>query len=193
MSILLDAGPSLNFLAASQQDLLINIAARLQCTLNTPEAVDTEIRNKATRDQRFQRTPALSTWKKLVAAGRVQVLDDTVTGSPAFEAAIGRISGTPAKIRVRQSKDLGELMVIAHASVLVQAGMHVRILMDESNGRHKAAIEARWLIINGHSAGSLTVWSTQQVLKGAQQAGFIGSWEAVYDQLSPFDDGLPSR
>ena len=169
VSILLDAGPSLNFLAASQQDLRIKIAARLQCT------------------------PALSTWKKLVAAGRVQVLDDTVTGSPAFEAAIGRISGTPAKTRVRQSKDLGELMVIAHASVLVQAGMDVRILMDESNGRHKAAAEARWLRINGHSAGSLTVWSTQQVLKGAQQAGFIDSWEAVYDQLSPFDDGLPSR
>ncbi|SNY72234.1 hypothetical protein [Paractinoplanes atraurantiacus] len=74
MSILLDAGPSLNFLAVGQQNILI-------------------------------RTDDLTTWQ--------------------FAEAVTRISGMPAQDRVRSRKSLGEIMVLAHASVFVQQGQEV--------------------------------------------------------------------
>lgn len=192
MTVLLDAGPALNFLAVSQQDILIKLASRWGTVLHVPERVHEEILAKASNDSRFQRTPAVATWRTLHAAARVVILSDDITDSRLLEEAVSRVSDRDAHDRVRQGKDLGEIMVLAHASVLAQAGADVGILMDETDGRRRAAAELRWLV-ERNCPGRLSVWATEQVLRGAQSAGWIPQWEEVYDKMRPFDDGLPPR
>lgn len=191
MSILLDAGPSLNFLAVGQERILIEAAQSHGLQLAAPERVDREVEGKS-KDPRFNRTPVLGTWKKLKASSRLTILDDSLQTSQ-FTAAVTRISGVPASQRVRTPRDLGEIMVLAHASVYVQRGHHVFVLMDERDGRARAAKERDWLT-GQNAAGTLILWSTRQVLKhAAQQPGWIKGglgWEAVYKQMCTFDDGL---
>ncbi|MBL8929406.1 MAG: hypothetical protein JNL54_04710 [Kineosporiaceae bacterium] len=192
MSVLLDAGPFLNFLAVRQQGILIELAASRNLDLAVPQRVEKEILGNC-NDPRFARTPAEQTWLKLTSAGRVRVLDDTLTDT-AFVDAVGRISGRPAQDRVRDRKSLGEILVLAHASVLVQQGQEVYVLIDEGDGRRRAQREIRWL--EGRLAPArLTLWGTSQVLRHAsQQTGWIRgglTWQAVYEQMRPFDDGLP--
>jgi len=129
VSVLLDAGRVLNFLAVAQQDVLVKAAHAQGLTVAVPERVDREVLGK-TKDPLFSSTPVLATWKKLKAAGRVQILNDDLT-TVAFADAVTRICGMPAEQRVRSAKSLGEIMVLAHASVLVQSGTNVVVLIDE--------------------------------------------------------------
>lgn len=192
MSVLLDAGPCLNFLAVNQQGVLIELAAFRDLDLAVPQRVEREILGIC-KDPRFARTPALATWHKLKSSGRIEVLDDTLH-TLQFVDAVTRISGQPARERIRSGKSLGEIMVLAHASVLVQQGQDVFVLIDEGDGRRRAAREMDWLATAG-AAGRLTLWSTRQVLRYAsEQTGWIRdglTWQAVYRQMRAFDDGLP--
>lgn len=109
MRILLDAGPSLNFMAVGQENILIQAAKFAQLKLAAPERVDIEVRGKC-RDHRFARRGALNKWTTLTTAGRIDVLSDELVAG-AFTEAIGRISGKPAQQRVREKPSLGEIMV----------------------------------------------------------------------------------
>lgn len=194
MSILLDAGPSLNFLAVGQQNILVQVAASHSLQLAAPQRVDTEVEGM-TNDPRFRRTAVLGTWQKLKMSGRLLILDDSLT-SAELTTAVTRISGMPAKDRVRSRKSLGEIMVLAHATVYAQQGQQVFVLMDESDGRRRAKAEQRWLRAQ-EAPGRLHLWSTPQILHAAaNRPGWIVgdlAWEAVYDQMRKFDDGLPPR
>lgn len=126
----------------------------------------------------------------MTASGRIKILDDTLTVQ-SFSDAVARISGIPAVERVRSGASLGEIMVLAHASIRAQAGQDVFVLMDDGDGRRRAKAEQDWLA--KRAAGRLTLWSTPQVLRAAEQPGWIGkglTWSAVYNQMCTFDDGL---
>ena len=118
MSILLDAGPSLNFLAVGQQKILIQAAKAHNLQLAAPERVDVEVEGK-TNDRRFERTGVLNTWRTLKSSHRLLILDDSLTDTD-FSDAVARISGMPAAARVAQRRSLGEIMVLAHASIRVR-------------------------------------------------------------------------
>lgn len=184
MSVLLDAGPTLNFVAVSEQGLLLGLAAAHDLQLLAPEKVRDEVDRKAGQG-RFARTGAQSTWRKLVAAGRVGILDDTLTDDLLI-AAVARVSGQQAANRVRSGKDLGELMVIAHASVLAQRGTDAFVLIDDGDGRKRALREKEWLATSG-ATGTLTLWNTPQVLKQTAPE----NWKGIYTRMRAFDDGLP--
>jgi hypothetical protein len=128
-------------------------------------------------------------------SGRLLILVDTLTSSE-LTTAVTRISGMPAKDRVRTRKSLGEIMVLAHGTVYAQQGAQVFVLMDESDGRRRAMAEQRWLR-DQKAPGRLILWSTPQVLRAAaDQPGWIAgdlSRQVVYDQMRKFDDGLPPR
>lgn len=192
MSVLLDAGPSLNFLAVRQENILIQAAASASLRLAVPARVEREILG-VSQNARFQRSPAEATWRRLRSAGHIDVLDDTLATEP-FIDAVTRISGQPAHDRIRTGKNLGEIMVLAHACVLAQQGHDVYVLIDESDGRTRARSQITWLQEN-KATGRLVLWSTPQVLKqAAGQSGWIKhglTWQAVYQQMRQFDDGLP--
>jgi hypothetical protein len=192
VSVLLDAGPSLNFLAVGQENVLIQIAASENLDLAVPQRVEKEILGVC-RDPRFRNTQAEATWRKLRSAGRISVLDDTLTTEQLIDA-VTRISGQPAHDRIRSARSLGEIMVLGHASVFAQHGQDVYVLIDEGDGRRRALREIARLQQN-QATGRLTLWNTPQVLKHAsQQDGWIKgdlTWDAVYRQMRRFDDGLP--
>lgn len=194
MSILLDAGPSLNFLAVGQQNILIQVAESQKLQLAAPARVDSEIIGMSV-SERFKNTGVHRIWTTLKSCGRVEILPDELT-TQHFVDAVTRISGMPARDRVRSRRSLGEIMVLAHASVYVQQGLDVFVLIDDGDGRRRASREAQWLREQQHPK-RLTLWSTRQVLREAgRQAGWIKgdlTWEQVYDQMTAYDDGLAPR
>ncbi|WP_426560405.1 hypothetical protein ACPPVT_11705 [Angustibacter sp. McL0619] len=189
MSILLDAGPALNFLAVGQENVLIQTAASHRLQLATAARVDNEVTGMA-KDARFYRTAVKRTWQTLKSTGRLEVLVDDTTDR-AFGEAIERLSGVPAEVRVRTRKSLGEIMVLAHASVLAQAGADAFVLIDDGDARKRARTEADWLVADG-TTGVLRVWSTRQVLSQADPAWITDkqTWQRVYTAMRAFDDGL---
>ncbi|MGX6608279.1 hypothetical protein ACWKSP_40095 [Micromonosporaceae bacterium Da 78-11] len=148
MSILLDAGPSLNFLAVGQQNILIQIAQSQKLRLAAPARVDNEVIGMS-RSDRFKNTGVRTTWNALKSSGRVEILPDELT-TQQFADAVARISGMPARDRIRDRKSLGEIMVLAHASVIIQQGNDVFVMIDDADGRRRASQEAQWLGDNGH-------------------------------------------
>jgi len=189
MSVILDAGPTLNFLAVGQQTVLISVADKGGLQLTVPERVDREVLGMC-KDPRFARTPAQATWRKLKGAGRVVVVPDELT-TAVFTEAVTRISGIPASERVKARRSLGEIMVLAHASSLAQCGTDVVVLLDDGDGRDRCHREQGWLERHG-APGQLVLWSTRQVLKQADPSWFVGglTWQQVYEKMREFDDGL---
>ncbi|GAA3663757.1 hypothetical protein [Microbacterium marinilacus] len=190
MSIILDAGPGLTFMAARQQNVLIQAASSQQIQLAVPQRVDGEIEGKC-RDPKFSRTGALNLWRRLKAARHIEILEDELRG-PHFAQAIARVSGMPARERLRQRESLGEILAIAHASSLAQQGVNAYVLIDEGDGRRRARREIAYL--HGKAApGELTLWSTLQVMQQAGASGWVANgltWQAAYEHMRQFDGAL---
>jgi hypothetical protein len=99
--------------------------------------------------------------------------------------------------RRRHAKDLGEVMVIAHAVVTAESGHSVTILMDDGPGAAIATSEIsrlRRLGSSGHPVGSITLASTLTVLGRAAATEHLPDRAAMrdtYTRLRGLDDGLP--
>jgi hypothetical protein len=184
---IIDAGPGLNFLSAGKARLLIDVLG----PLSAPEAVQTEVLRKAGQDKRFR--AAATTWRKL-APTWMQILSDDQT--PELAKVIHRMTQQPMERRLRDSKDLGETMVIAHAVVAAEAGEIVTILIDDGPGARLAASEIRRLArlqASGQAVGSISLVSTLTVLERAARTEHIpdkATMRVIYEQLRGLDDGL---
>lgn len=99
--------------------------------------------------------------------------------------------------RRRHPKDLGEIMVIAHAVVAAESGQSVTILMDDGPGATIATSEIsrlRRLGSGGNAVGSITLASTLTVLQraaGTEQLPDRAAMRDTYKRLRGLDDGLP--
>lgn len=185
----IDAGPAINFLATNNERILLGA---LGGYVSAPETVAREVARKARSDNRF--TAALSVWAKLENANRITILNDDVT--PELERAVSRITGLPMAERLKQGRDLGEIMVIAHASRLAEAGDSIVILIDDANGQAVARSEQRRLDRLGTTqpaVGSITLMTTAQILSQVARTSLVPNrttMRSVYRQLKECDDGL---
>ena len=100
--------------------------------------------------------------------------------------------------RARQAKDLGELMVIAHAVVAAEGEQDVVILIDDQEGALLATQEIRRLErlrTQGTPAGTITLAGTTTILERAAGTKYIpdrGAMRKLYNRLyRQRDDGLP--
>lgn len=89
---IIDAGPSLNFLSANRERLLISVLG----PLSAPETVQDEVFHKSAQDSRFR--AAAAAWRKLTPRW-IEILPDEVT--PELAAVVQRISGLPMGERSR--------------------------------------------------------------------------------------------
>lgn len=129
---IIDAGPSLNFFATNRERLLFAKVG----PLHMPETVHAEVLRKSSRDRRFASARAVL---NRLPATLLEVLSDESTLE--LDAAVQRVVGFAANERRRQAKDLGELMIVAHAVVAAEHGHHVTVLIDDRDGRRIATAE----------------------------------------------------
>jgi hypothetical protein len=132
---IIDAGPALTFLARKETTRIL-YAGLGTADLLAPEQVEREVIRKSRNDKRRFGT-AEATWKTIAAANRLTVLPDDETAELA--AAIQRLTLMPMSDRMRQQKDLGELLVIAHAAIRAEAGEDLAVLIQERNGTTRPA------------------------------------------------------
>jgi hypothetical protein len=150
-----------------------------------------EVLGKARTHSRF--APARSVWMKLEGK-YLSVLSDDITDELA--AAVQRLTLLPMSERMRDARDLGETMVVAHASVIAQAGSDVSIIIDDTRGAQMATIEQRRLNrlrAQGQPVGSISMYNTTSILEAAGVRRHIpdkATMRAVYGQLRACDDGL---
>jgi hypothetical protein len=185
---IIDAGPGLNFLSINKERLLIGVLGRL----SAPETVRDEVLRKSRQDDRFR--AAATVWQKLTGSW-IQILADDVT--PELATVVQRITRLPMAERIRHGKDLGEIMVIAHAVVAAESGQAVTVLIDDGRGAEIATSEIarlRRLGSSGSSVGSITLVSTLTVLERAAGKEHLPDRTAMrdtYRRLRELDDGLP--
>jgi len=185
---IIDAGPGLNFFSVNKGRLLFSVLG----ALSMPETVHQEMLSKAHRDERF--APAATVLKKLPLT-LLEVLPDDAT-SPLCDA-VGRIGNLPMEQRIHHPKDLGEMMVIAHAVVVAEAGADVLVLIDDGGGRRLADVEIRRLQRKqqaGEAVGNIGLISSLTVLERAAGGEYLpgrAELRALYARLRGLDDGLP--
>jgi hypothetical protein len=185
---IIDAGPGLNFLSINKERLLIGVLGRL----SAPETVRDEVLRKSRQDDRFR--AAATVWRKLTGSW-IQILADDVT--PELATVVQRITRLPMAERMQHGKDLGEIMVIAHAVVAAESGQAVTVLIDDGRGAEIATSEIarlRRLGSGGSSVGSITLVSTLTVLERAAGKEHLPDRSAMrdtYRRLRELDDGLP--
>lgn len=186
---IIDAGPALNFLSINKERLLFSVLGPL-CV---PECVREEVLHKSRVDPRFTRAEAV--WNKL-GPRWMEILSDDVTSE--LSAAVQRISGLPITERLKQAKDLGETMVVAHAVVLAEAGAVVTVVIDDGAGARIATSEQRRLErrrVQGQQVGSLILVNTLTILEraaGREHLPDRAAMRSTYERLRNQDDGLPS-
>lgn len=184
---IIDAGPALNFFSINKERLLIGTLGKL----STPESVQIEVLRKSAQDNRF--SAAAAVWGK-VTPKYLEILSDAPT--PALSAVIHRITQLPMADRMRQAKDLGETMVVAHAVVAAESGATVTVLIDDGRGAEVATSEIRRLDrlrAQGQPVGFVHLASTVTVLKLAAGGDHIpdkAAMQTIYQRLRALDDGL---
>lgn len=117
---------------------------------------------KSQQDERFR--PAATVWRKLTPEW-LRVLSDDET--PELAAVVQRITYQPLAERLKRPKDLGEVMVIAHAVVAAEAGQEVTVLIDDGQGAQTATAEINRLERirrSGRPVGSIKLVSTLPVV-----------------------------
>lgn len=182
---IMDAGPGINFFSINKERLLFDTLG----ALSVPEIVRDEMMRKARTDRRFAATERVL---GKLPEKYLKVLSDDVTS--ALAKVVTRISRMPIGQRLASPRDLGETMVIAHASVAAEADARVTVLIDDGLGCRLAAQEARRLQRMG-AAGSIELVHTVTVLERAAGGKHIpnrGEMRKLYDRLRRLDDGLPS-
>lgn len=185
---IIDAGPGLNFFSINKERLLLGTLGPL-CA---PETVRDEILRKAKADRRF--AAAQTVWSKLPERLMQVMSDDEV---PALAAVVHRISRLPMSERLKQRRDLGETMVIAHAIVAAEAGESVTVLIDDGAGAKIATLEIARLQrkrARGDRVGTLRLIRTLTVLERAAGSEHLPDRAAMrdtYERMRRLDDGLP--
>lgn len=187
--IIIDAGPSLNFLATHNERVLFAVVNR---RLAAPETVQREVLGKSRSDPRL--AAASGVWKKLTHGKWIEVLPDAVT--PDMEAAARNVIAVPLARQQRQARDLGEIMVVIHAVRLAQEGRNVGVIIDDTEGAKLANNQRHRLDRlrqRGLTVGKLTVFGTHSILEQAVRVGHItdkAMMRKIYRQLRACDDGL---
>ncbi|GGK44593.1 hypothetical protein GCM10011591_15250 [Nocardia camponoti] len=98
---------------------------------------------------------------------------------------------------MKQPRDLGETMVVAHAVVAAEEGLSVTVLIDDGRGAQIATAEInrlRRLRAAGRNVGSIGLVSTLTVLERTATTPHLpdrAAMRTTYARLRALDDGLP--
>lgn len=184
---IIDAGPGLNFLSIHQESPHRSLG-EIECSGGCAERGV----HKVAAGRAF---PSCCDGLAEADPRWLRVLSDDET--PELAAVVQRITYQPLAERLKRPKDLGEVMVIAHAVVAAEAGQEVTVLIDDGQGAQTATAEINRLERirrSGRPVGSIKLVSTLTVLERAVQKEYIAGradMRRLYQRLRELDDGLP--
>ncbi|MFX1821944.1 hypothetical protein PV768_19365 [Pseudarthrobacter sp. CC4] len=179
---ILDAGPCITFCAASKQNLLIEVLQRGSNQLRVPDVVDDEVGKRGSNRRDFP-VSTVNNWRLLTDHDHVGILDSSVSSedAEALSVAVKKLSGMPLAQRLTENRDLGEILVIAHAMMRKVRGEEVYVVIDEYRGQQLA------------SKFGIRVIDTAWILSSAVARGLIvdrAEMRKTYDTLRQYDAGL---
>lgn len=187
--MVIDAGPSLNFMSIHKQRILIDCLG----PISMPETVYSEIERRSQQDRRF--SAAQRVLLNLKGSAHLNLLRDDPTNRGLAEA-VERVAASPMAQRLQRSQDLGEVMVMAHCAVIVESGLDVVMLIDDGPAKQAAAREIRHLraMKTSHpSMGEAYLLGTVDVLARAIKTSHLPDRRAMRDlcaRMWGLDDGL---
>ncbi|HEX3781909.1 MAG TPA: hypothetical protein VHX38_19770 [Pseudonocardiaceae bacterium] len=172
-----DAVCCVYFCAAGKSSLLLRVLLGLGMEILIPAEVEREVLGKClgrTADQ----------WPRLRASSRVRILDE-LTPTDARDGVVenvARLRGMSVQLALSARRDLGEAIVIGHATVLAAAGHEVYVIIDDQGGQILASNEG------------LTVLTVEDLLIAALRLGLLppAKLRRTYEDLLPFGSGLPT-
>ncbi|MDX3849593.1 hypothetical protein [Streptomyces sp. AK02-01A] len=176
---ILDAVICVHFVGANLQRLLIDVLQKADLVLLVPQEVCDEVTRK---DRKYEGLKLR--WSRLTSSRYIRIL-------PAIEAesapsrvveVFEDVRGRQLEDALRESKDLGEAVVVAHGVHHQDLGHEVYVAIDDQGGQALAAVRG------------LDVLTMEDVLGMAVEFGKFpteGELKKVYEKLRGFGDGLP--
>ncbi|MFI0162714.1 hypothetical protein ACH4OH_30340 [Streptomyces albidoflavus] len=176
---ILDAVICVHFVGANLHRLLVDVLERAKLRLHVPQEVCDEVAGK---DRKYDGLKLR--WTRLTRSRYIQVLPALQAKSaPARVVAVFEdVRGRQLEDALRQPKDLGEAVVVAHGVYYQDLGHEVLVAIDDQGGQALAAQR------------NLTVITIEQVLSLAidfEKFPTEGELKEVYEKLRKFGDGLP--
>ncbi|WP_159043264.1 hypothetical protein [Streptomyces sp. NBRC 110028] len=177
---ILDAVICVHFVGANLQRLLVDVLQKADLVLLVPQEVCDEVVRK---DRKYQGLKLR--WTRFTSSDCVEVL-------PALQAQSApdrvvevfvEVRGRQLEDALRESKDLGEAVVVAHGVHYQDQGHEVLVAIDDQGGQALAAER------------DLHVITVEDVLGLAVEFGKFsteGDLKKAYEKLRKFGDGLPS-
>lgn len=188
-SVIIDAGPALNFMSIRKQGILIDCLG----AITMPETVYSEIERRSEQDKRF--SAAQRVLRNLNGSAYLTLLRDDPTNG-ALAQSVQRVAASPMSQRLKRSQDLGEIMVIAHCAVVAESGVDVIMLIDDRQAQATALREIqrlRSLRANDPAVGSAYLMGTVEILGKAIRTKHVPDRRAMRDlcgRMWGLDDGL---
>ncbi|MFE4423649.1 hypothetical protein [Streptomyces sp. NPDC056817] len=177
---ILDAVICVHFVGANLHHLLVDVLQKADLTLFVPQEVCDEVAGK---DRKYQGLKLR--WTRLTGSQHVRVLPAIeVRTAPARVIEVFEdVRGRQVEDALRESKDLGEAVVVAHGVHYQDLGHEVLVAIDDQGGQALAA------------DCDLQVITVEDVLVMAiefERFPTEGELKKVYEKLRGFGDGLPS-
>ncbi|MFG2487116.1 hypothetical protein ACGFSI_30720 [Streptomyces virginiae] len=176
---ILDAVICVHFAGANLHRILVDVLKKAELTLLVPQEVCDEV---ARKDRKY---PGLKLrWTRLEQSQHVAVLPalEARTAPTRVVEVFEDVRGRQLEDALRDSRDLGEAVVVAHGVHYQDKGHEVLVAIDDQGGQALAA------------ARDLAVITVEDVLALAISFEHFrdeGELKKVYEKLRKFGDGLP--
>lgn len=135
--VVLDAGPSVGFAAAGKLPLLNKVFDEIGLRRVVPAIVDQEVRRQDPKHPGTRKN-----WVACVSSGRIEVLPEVTatSGDPGVRDKVAELRDVDVEEAFATKRDLGEILVVAHAILLRESGHDVAVSIDDSDGARRAAL-----------------------------------------------------
>lgn len=177
---ILDAVICVHFVGANLHPLLVGVLQRADLVLIVPQEVCDEV---ARKDRKYQGLKLK--WTRLTSSRHVRVLPalQARTAPARVIEVFEDVRGRQMEDALRESKDLGEAVVVAHGVHYRDLGHEVFVAIDDRGGQ---------VLANDRDLDVLTIEDVLRMAIEFEHFPTEGELKRVYGKLRGYGDGLPA-
>lgn len=163
----------MHFLAAGEQNILIQQALRWDAELMVCDQVAQEIERVAA-SQKYAASGATNRWRNLTA--RVTCLSDAPELTPGLDRAMSDLDaldpcrGKSLTSRLETPRDLGEFLSACHALALARREHEVIVIIDDRYGRTLVKLTQQILLRDGLNPLLIRIAGTRRIIERSDLA-----------------------